>query len=197
MSIESILEEVEKDRLYYRRSDGGMTVGGGEPMMQHEFVSALFRECQRLSIPTAVETSGFAQWTSIQEVLKSVDLVYFDLKHMNSGKHVAYTGVPNELILENAKRIVSNHICDIVIRIPVIPGYNDSHENMKNTAEFAVSLGSIKEVELLGYHRFGERKYEWLKRPYELKGILPPSQDHLTELARIFTENGLEVRTTR
>lgn len=193
VTVNEILEEVEKDRLFYRRSDGGVTIGGGEPTMQAQFVANVLRECQRLNLHTAIETSGFAKWDHLKTVLEHVDLVYFDIKHMDPNEHLKLTGASNEIILQNAKRVADSRTA-MIIRIPIIPGYNDSKDNMEATAQFIADL-EVNRVELLAYHRLGEHKYEWNGKEYQLKGLQPPALEHMSELERIYVGHGLSLES--
>ena len=141
ISFEELYQDVNKDSPFYRRSNGGVTVGGGEPTMQIEFVTAFLKRCKQTYIHTAIETCGYVKWDNMENLLKYVDLVYIDIKHMDPKVHKEITGVSNELILENAKKISA--IKSMIIRIPVIPGCNDSDDNIAVTARFAFDLGKI------------------------------------------------------
>jgi pyruvate formate lyase activating enzyme len=195
VTVSEVLEEIEKDRLFYRRSNGGVTIGGGEPTMQAEFVASVLRECHRLNLHTAIETSGFAKWDSLKRVLEHTDLVYFDIKHMNLNEHIKLTGASNEIILQNARRVADSKT-PMIIRVPIIPGYNDSKDNMQSTARFIVDLG-VKRVELLAYHRLGEHKYEWTGKEYQLKGLEPPIREHMIELEKTYVSNGINLESSR
>jgi pyruvate formate lyase activating enzyme len=193
VTVDEVLEEVEKDRLFYRRSDGGVTIGGGEPTMQPKFVANVLRKCQRLNVHTAIETSGFAKWDHLETVLKHVDLVYFDIKHMDPNEHLKLTGASNALILQNAKKVADSKTL-MIIRVPVIPGHNDSKSNMESTAQFIAGLG-VNRVELLAYHRLGEHKYQWIGKKYQLEGLEPPVREHMIELASVYARHGLTVES--
>lgn len=192
MTVSEVVAEVEKDRLFYRSSGGGVTISGGEPMMQHEFVARLLKKCRELSIHTAVETCGYADWNEMEKVLRHLDLVLYDIKHMDSDMHAKLTGVSNETILQNAVRIAKINV-PMIIRVPIIPGSNDSEENIESTAKFVAALGRVDTIELLGYHRLGEPKYEWLEKEYSMKDVSPPTREHLERLARIAARYGLRV----
>lgn len=182
--VEELLQDIARDAPFYRRSEGGITVGGGEPTMQHEFVTELFRRVKRQFIHTAVETCGYAKWEHLQNLLGPVDLVYFDIKHMDSSVHKRLTGVSNELILGNARMVSSMH--PTIIRISVVPGCNDSDDNILATARFASGLGeNLVRVELLPYHGLGAHTYRRLKRKYQLEDVEPPRDGHMERLRGI------------
>lgn len=191
MTVDEVMAEVEKDRAFYRRSGGGVTVGGGEPLAQHEFAAELLEAAQRAYLHTALETCGHGPWDHLEAVLKHVDLLQFDLKHMDHRKHQELTGQSNEMILGNLKRVLSVKAPqDVIIRIPVVPGYNDSVENIRETAGFVAGLG-FEQAELVPYHRLGVSKYAQYGLVYPLAGCDPPSQMHLDELREIVKESGL------
>ena len=193
MTVEELFLEVKKDSSFYRRSNGGVTVGGGEPMMQHEFVIEFLKECKQRYINTAIETCGYVKWDYLEKLLKYLDLVYFDIKHMDDVTHKELTGLSNELILENAKR--ASAVRPMIIRIPVVPGYNDSDDNIVATARFATELGdNIKRTELLPYHNFGTQTYRQLGRGYKLKDVEPPSDSHMKRLKEIVESCGVSAQ---
>ena len=160
MSVEQVMEEVLKDKLFYVNSQGGLTVSGGEPMSQPNFVQALFMAAKKENIHTALDTCGHAPWEHYEKVLPYTDLVLFDLKNMDKAKHRLYAGADNKLILANAKKIAALG-SKIRIRIPVIPGSNDTKENWEKTAEFIKNLGkAVQGVDILPYHPFVGGKYK-------------------------------------
>ncbi|MBC7189169.1 glycyl-radical enzyme activating protein [Candidatus Aerophobetes bacterium] len=191
MTVDEVMKEVEKDLLFYFSSKGGVTVSGGEPLMQAEFVAMLLKKCREKGIHTAIETCGYGKWEDFEKILKYTDLVLYDIKHIDTQKHRELTGAGNELILENARKI-SNLNIEMIIRVPVIPGCNDSPENMKAIATLAKSL-KVKEVHLLPYHRLGESKYERLGRKYRLKGLSSLDKNDLSEHKKIIESYNLKV----
>jgi len=176
---EELWKEVKKDTLLYRNSKGGVTLSGGEPAGQPRFAAEFLKFCKERGIHTTLDTCGFSDQENLREILKYVDLVLFDLKCMDPEKHKMFTGVDNQLILQNAEMIASYHGVAMVIRVPVVPGYNDSEENMRATAQFIKKIGA-KRVELLPYHRLGAGKYESLGVKYRLDDVSPPSKSYLT-----------------
>jgi pyruvate formate lyase activating enzyme len=193
ISVQEVFRDIKGDGIFYKRSDGGMTLTGGEPLFQPLFSRNLLTICRQAEIHTAIETCGYADWEIFKDILQQVDLVLFDLKHMSSDKHREYTGVPNELILDNARRIYHELKIPIWARIPVIPGYNDSVQNINATAKFVANeLGTSVPVHILAYHRLGESKYERLFREGNHVSIAPPADEHMLELQRIMISYGLE-----
>lgn len=167
-----ILEELEKDSIVFRNSNGGITIGGGEPICQPEFVASLLRDARQLNFRTAMESCGYGEWDKIKGIYPHLDELFMDIKCMDPKKHKELTGVSNELILENAKRINQLGLnMKITFRVPLIPGYNDTKNNIENTVRFINSLKTNAQLEILEYHRLGEDKFKWMDREYELKDI--------------------------
>ena len=192
-TVEELYSEIMKDSPFFRRSNGGVTVGGGEPTMQPEFVSTLLNKFKKTFIHTALETCGYAKWEHLEKILEHIDLLYFDIKHMDPLEHKKITGIPNEIILENVKKAAK--MKPIIIRIPLIPGLNDSEENLLNTARFAAGLGeNLLRIELLPYHKFGTGTYSQLGREYKLKNLEPPSEEYMNKLKKIIESCGVKVQ---
>lgn len=197
MSVEEVLVEIEKDRSFYRRSGGGVTIGGGEPLVQYGFAANLLEAAGDEYIHTAIETTGHAKWEYFETVLRHVDLLQIDLKHMDPEKHKSLTGLSNELILDNLKKVLSvKEPQDVIIRIPVVPGCNDSHENIKETAKFVSDTG-YTQIELMPYHRMGVSKYSQYGMVYPLAGDEPGPQKDLEALKHIVEGFGLREMTGR
>lgn len=194
MTVAEVMERVEKDRPYYRKSGGGLTVSGGEAMSQFPFLLALLRENRQRGLTSCLDTTGYARWERYEEILPFVDLFLYDLKHMDSDVHRTLTGVPNELILENAKRLAAGGAF-LQIRIPIVPGYNDSEENLRATSAFCAEIASsVEVVQILPYHRLGMAKYERLQKKYELESIVPPTDDHMQWCKGLIESYGLPVK---
>jgi len=192
-TIEQLFQELMKDNNFYRRSNGGVTIGGGEATMQPEYVTALLKKCKQMFVHTAMETCGYVKWEQLEKILEHIDLLYFDIKHMDSRIHEEITGVPNELILENARK--ASEMRPIIIRIPLIPGLTDSEENLLKTAKFASELGeNLLRIELLPYHKFGTGTYEQLGREYKLKDVETPSEEYMNKLKKIVESCGVKVQ---
>ena len=184
VTVEEVLGEVLRDRPYYRRSGGGLTLSGGESLMQPDFAEALLKACHDKGINTAIETTGFAEPAVIERILPHLDLVLMDIKHINSRKHEEFTTRPNEKILANA-RLIAKKVKELIIRVPVIPGFNDTAEEISDIASFAASLTGVTEIHLLPYHRMGRDKYEGLGRPYPMGDLPSPTAEKMAELKRV------------
>jgi pyruvate formate lyase activating enzyme len=191
MQAGEVFEEVMKDCAFYRRGGGGVTLSGGEPLMQPEFSAAVLALCKEQFIHTAVETCGHADDGALETVLRFADLVLLDLKQMDPGTHERVTGVDNLAILRNARHI-SEMGKDLIVRIPVIPGVNDSMDNIRAAMDFVAGLPTVRRVDVLPYHRFGEGKYEALGITYPLEGALPPDAEFLSDVMKVVSSYGVE-----
>lgn len=181
MTVSEVLAVVKKDKLFYDGSGGGMTVSGGEALAHPEFSANLLAAARAEGIHTAIETSCFAPRETIDLVFAHVALALLDVKHMDSAAHRRLTGVPNERILDNIRHIHDDLHVPVILRVPTVPGYNDSAENIGRVAAFAASMGADVSVNLLPYHRLGDSKSESLGRPRDL-GIEVPSAEHMEAL---------------
>ncbi len=190
MTIDECMVEIMSDLPFYQNSGGGVTLSGGEPLRASNFVSRLLKRCKDEGLHTAIETSGFAKWDLFSEVLKYTDLVLYDVKHTDSGKHLEGTGVNNELILRNLAKAAKTN--EIWIRIPLVAGYNDAKDNIAHVALLAKDLG-IKRISLLPYHAGGESKCAQLGMDYAMPGAVTPTDEAIKELALMGRELGLEV----
>lgn len=191
MSIDHIMNEIEKERVFFDQSGGGVTFSGGEPMLHHEFLIQLLDECGRRKIHRAIDTAGLVNTEILLEVAKRTDLFLYDLKMMDSEKHRKWVGVPNEKILENLKMLAATG-ANITIRIPLIGGINDDAENMEATAKLIVELsGEKKEVNLLPYHKIAPTKYQKLGRPEEFQLLEEPTKEAQMQAIAIFQEYGI------
>lgn len=184
VTVEEVMETVEKDRPYYNRSGGGLTLSGGESLCQPEFARDLLRAAGAVGINTAMESMGCAGWEVIEGILPYLDHYLMDIKHMDGGKHKRFTGRDNGLMLENAAKIAASGLTCLSIRVPVIPSFNDTVEEVLDIARFADRLPGVEEIYLLPYHRLGQDKYEGLGRVYELPEIRPPEPPHMERLKR-------------
>ncbi len=193
MAVAEVVAEVEKDGLFYEESGGGVTLSGGEPLVQPGFLFELLQACKRRQIHTALDTTGFAPQDVLDTVSDYVDLFLYDLKLMDDRKHRQFTGVSNELILSNLQTL-SLQGRPITVRLPLlISGINDDEENIRRTGEFVASLAYPCPVDILLYHQGGTPKYAKLDRAYRLGEARPPAGERAAELARILAEFGLEV----
>ena len=184
VTVREMIELVEKDRPYYYRSGGGMTLSGGECLCQPQFARDLLRAAKERGINTAIESMACVPWKNIEMVLPYLDTYLMDIKHTNQAKHEQFTGKPNGLALENARKVALSGQTNLVIRVPVVPTFNDSVEEIKSIASFASTLPGVKKIHLLPYHRLGQDKYDWLGREYKLPEILPPEPEHMELLKK-------------
>jgi pyruvate formate lyase activating enzyme len=192
MTVDQVMSEVERDRVFYEQSGGGVTFSGGEPLAQPEFLLSLLEACKRVGLRTAVDSSGFAPWTVLDEIRPLVDLFLYDLKFMEDTNHLRWTGVSNETILSNLRQL-SELRQPVLVRIPVIPGINDDEENIKQSGAFLAARPSVPRVELLPYHNIAEAKYAGLGVEYNLRTIHAPNQEQMEKCAAILTGFGLQV----
>jgi pyruvate formate lyase activating enzyme len=196
MTAAQVLDEVEKDSPFYWNTGGGITLSGGEPTMQAAFSSAILKGCRERSINTAMETCGYATWDTLSEMLRDLDILYIDIKHMSSTAHEQLTAKSNVTILENIRRAAASFPdLPITIRIPIVPGINDSDDNIGETAQFVRNLGPGRKIELLPYHRLGIPNYEILNRHYSLPNLQPPTEDRLRTLEGLVRSFGAEIAT--
>ncbi len=191
-TIEEVFEAVAADAIFYRNSGGGVTLSGGEPLAQPEFAAELLRKCREAGFHTALDTCGYASWEIAKRVLGFVDLVLFDFKHMDPETHKKYTGVSNILILENARRIHHELAIPMLARMALIPGFNDSVDNLEAAARFiAGELSADIPIHLLPYHRFGEGKWQQLDRGGDTMTFETPGIDHVEACRQILASHGL------
>ncbi len=193
VTVREVFDAVRADMPYYKRSGGGVTLSGGEALCQPDFAVALLKACKEYGMDTAMESTGIADYSVISRYLPYLDHYLMDIKHMNSAKHKAFTTVPNEKILENAKRIARD-AAHLIIRTPVIPTFNDTAEEIGAIAEFAASLEGVSEMHLLPYHQMGTDKYAGLGREYLLPDLVPPSKEHMDMLREVVRSKGLRTQ---
>jgi pyruvate formate lyase activating enzyme len=166
VTVDEVMQEIMRSAPFYTRSGGGLTVSGGEPTVQWEFLNCILIKAKQKYVHTAIETCGYVTDRKILEcILPNVDLFLFDIKCIDESKHKHYTGVSNEIILENA-RYISSENKSLIIRIPVIPGFNDCRDEIEDIVRFCLKLGSVLEINLLPYHELGRSKYGMLDREY-------------------------------
>ena len=190
VTVDDVFKEVSRDKSFYEGSEGGVTVSGGEPLQQADFVAALFKSCHQAGIGTCLDTCGYAATDKLKEVLAFTDYVLYDVKHMNAEFHKQVTGVHNDIILDNA-RVIAESGVQVLYRIPLIKDVNDTKENITNTAQFMKSLGNNASIELLPYHRLGIGKYQTLDKFYPGEDFTTPSPEELEPVRRIFEEYGI------
>ncbi|HIT85478.1 MAG TPA: glycyl-radical enzyme activating protein [Candidatus Ornithomonoglobus intestinigallinarum] len=182
VTVADVMDVVRQDSFYYMRSGGGLTLSGGESLLQPEFAVDLLRASHDMGINTAMETTAIAKWDIIEKFLPHLDYMLLDIKHMNSEKHKAFTTQPNERILENAVKIAESGMTNLTIRVPVIPTFNHTPEEIRDIASFAASLKGVTRLHLLPYHRLGQGKYDGLGREYLMRHIEPMTNEYVNSL---------------
>jgi pyruvate formate lyase activating enzyme len=195
MTVEEVMAEVQKEMPFFRRSGGGVTLGGGEPLFQPDFAYAILRACREQNIHTAIETCGHTQWESLENLADVTDLFLYDLKHIDPSRHKALTGADNELVLDNLRRLSALHL-ELIIRYPLVPTCNDSESDIRALIRFVNETENINKIELLPYHRFGESKYAMLSRRYPLEGLKTPPRDRIDSVLETIQSSGLECELT-
>ena len=194
-SCQQLIKEIEKDDVFYFHSDGGVTISGGEPLIQLDFVKAVLSGCRERGIHTAIETSGHVPWVNFGEILPLIDAILIDIKIYDSKRHKELTGHGNERIISNIKRIdQSDFPVDLYIRIPLVPGINDSDENLLATAVFCKELKKFKELHILPYHRLGVASYRFLNLNYPLQKIESPNIEMIEAKVARLKQEGIEVK---
>lgn len=191
VGVEETVVELERDRPFFEQSGGGVTISGGEPLLQPEFVLELLSELRRRGIRTAVDTAGYAGWSALHRVASLADLFLYDLKAFDSDLHESGTGRPNQLILENLVRLAEGRT-PIWVRIPLVPGFNDAPSELAAMADWVARCRSVVRIELLGYHRLGEGKWVRLGFPRP-RLVNPPSADALRFAASVLGASGKPV----
>lgn len=193
MTVAEVMAEIERDLTFYDESGGGVTFSGGEPLLQRDFLLDLLKSCRQQQIHTAVDTSGFAAWDTLERLRGYVDLFLYDLKVMDETRHREFTGVSNQLILANLVALAERgHRLNL--RVAIIPGLNDDDDNLRRTAEFAATLPQQPSISILPYHHTALDKYNRLHKAYALAEIRPPSAERMAEIAGVFRNFGLVVK---
>jgi pyruvate formate lyase activating enzyme len=190
-STEQLLELIERQRIFYRFSGGGITFSGGEATLQAEVLRDMTYRLYDKGIDLALETSGCFEFDEVKDILEKQSLIFIDIKHMDSSRHREYTGAGNEKILENASRLSELRV-PAVVRIPVIDGVNSDAENIRRTAQFVKANMAEPQIELLPYHSFGDKKYEALGLPKPSEVFKAPASERLEVLNRIIAAEGVE-----
>lgn len=198
MTVAKVIDTVGRDASYYRRTNGGMTLSGGEPLMQWQFALKLLQEAKRRGLHTALDTTGYTDWEILDEILNFTDLVLYDVKHPNSARHREATGVPNERILDNLRKTVAKPGLKVWVRHPVIPQFSDSEEELEELCKLILTLKpSVEKLSLLPYHKFGELKYAAMGKVYPWKGIPIISDERIGELKKLVESHGIKVDVGR
>jgi len=204
MTVDEVLEEVLRDRAFYATSGGGVTLSGGEPLLQREFTLAILERSKAEGLHTAIETAANCRWDHLAELLPVTDLIMMDIKHMDADKHRAATGVSNGRILDNARRLAQTDK-PIIFRVPVVPTVNDEPEQVAAIARFVRSLVEARSddgrcaaadisLELLPFHRLATDKYRSLDMEYRAHGLETPTREHMAELVEVARAHSVTVR---
>ena len=194
VTVAEALVEMERDRVFFDESGGGITFSGGEPLMQLDFLMELLPEIKKRNIHVTLDTSGFVSFRDLERVSDQVDLFLYDLKIMDDEKHKEYTGVSNRIILENLRELTERGK-PTAVRIPLISGVNDDDQSIQSLTEYLQSLKNIKHISLLPYHSGGCEKYRNLKKEDSLKTFQPPSGMRIDEIGKLLIEAGFSVKT--
>lgn len=192
MTVEEVMNVIERDEVFYETSEGGVTFSGGEPLYQPDFLKELAKACKVKGYHVAVDTSGFTYWSNIEKIVNYVDLFLFDIKGVNNETHKKYVGVSNELILENLKKLDKKNV-DIFIRMPLAKDINDSDEDIKLALDLFRNLKNIKQVNLLEYHSMGMEKYSRIGKEYELTGKEKPTPERIEAIKTMFEKENYKV----
>ena len=195
MSVDEVFEVVERDVDFYRDSGGGVTLSGGEVLLQPGFALALLKRCKEAGFHTTVDTAGQGDTEGLKSLLPYVDLVYFDIKHIDPKIHRAQAGRTNETILRNFEEVAASGV-PFVVRVPVVPGFNDSSDAISDIADLVATTSPGATVHLLPYHRYGQQKYDMLGLDYELAAADTPSQDFMKAACEIVNAKGLACKVT-
>jgi len=193
MTVDEVMEEVLRDRIFYELSSGGVTLSGGDPVFQHDFSLAILERSKAEGLHTAIETSANCSWKVMSKFLPVTDLVMMDIKHLSLTRHLETTGASNEKILDNALRLAQTGK-PLIIRVPVIPTVNDVPEEIEGIALFVRAFPNLQHLELLPFHRLGEGKYRALGLDYRASYLKTPTKEKMNQLAARASECGVEVR---
>ena len=192
---EDLLDIVRKDSVFIEESGGGVTFSGGEPLVQSKFLSEALKVFRDEAIHTVVDTSGYASRSIVDSIIPLTDLFLFDIKHLDPLRHKKYTGVSNELIMDNYKHILERGKT-VIIRIPIIPGFNDDTDQLEALRGFVANRqgGNIQRVDLLPYHRIGSSKYRKFRLEYKMHDVEQPSTERMNEIRDFFAASGVSVK---
>ena len=193
MSVEEVLAEAEKDRVFYEQSGGGVTLSGGDPSVQSAFAEALLEGCRQRGLRTAVDTAGSSRNGTLERLAAKTDLILFDLKLIDYARHREFTGVSNVSILDNLKRLAASRT-EVWVRVPLMRGVNDDEDNIGRTIAFLAELGTVRRVGLLPYHSGGLEKARRLGKEKDFRRFEPPSEERLAAIEAAFRKAGFDVR---
>lgn len=193
VDVKELMVEILQDKVFFDESEGGVTFSGGEPLMQHKDLIDILKLCGENGLHRTIDTSGYASEKVISEVAEHSDLFLYDLKNMDPSKHKEFTGVDNCVILENADTLL-NLGKEVIFRVPLVPGINDSEEELKSYVKFFEKRADrVKEVHILPYHKIGSDKYRRLDMEYRLGSLLEPSKEQINFVKKEFETSGIQV----
>jgi pyruvate formate lyase activating enzyme len=193
MTVDQVVAEVERDRVFFEQSGGGVTLSGGDPLVQSAFAEAVLAACRSRGLNTAIDTAGLASNGALERLARQADLVLFDLKVMDAETHEAFTGVSNAAILDNITRLVAAGR-EVWVRVPIVPGVNDGDENIRRTIAFLRALGKVRQIGLLPYHAGGLDKARRIGKDGRFAKFESPSEGRLAAIEAAFKDAGFDVR---
>ena len=195
VSAHRIIQEIEKDLIFFDESGGGVTFSGGEPLVQHKFLMTLLNKCREREIHTAVDTSGHAPWPVMEKIAGTADLILFDIKPISRDLHTRTTGVSNQTILNNLENLKLLHggRADIRLRLPLIPDITDTRENIDACLDFLLNLTIFRKMDILPFHKAGEAKYDGLGMKNQMAEARPIDQEKIESIKKLFERNGFNV----
>jgi len=202
-TVDEIIDIIKRDSPFYGESCGGVTIGGGEMLLQPAFVCEVLRRCREYGINTAIETSGYGSWEWLSKIAELCDIIHYDIKEIDPQRHMHFTGVDNFLILENLKNLNAllsaiRPMPRLILRLPLVEGYNLTEKYIEKTADYILSnLNNYNLVELLPFHNFGEQKYKKLGMPYELMGKPNANPEEISKCADILAKKGVSVKISQ
>lgn len=191
--VDELISEIEKDRMFYEESGGGVTFSGGEPMLQISFLQSVLTECKKKDLNTAIDTTGYAPFEEFEKIYDVTDVFLYDLKLMNSRQHLYYCNTPNDLIHENLKKL-SSLGNKIILRIPIIPTITDTKENITSMIELIGRLKHIREIDLLPFHNTAKSKYDRMKKLNKVSDLVAPSDERMNELKNKFAQFNIPIK---
>jgi pyruvate formate lyase activating enzyme len=194
-NTDTILEILEKEKVFINQSKGGVTFSGGEPMLQFEFLLEALKACKNNGYHTAVDTSGYSSLQNYNSIIPYTDLFLFDIKHLDDAKHIESAGVSNIGILDNYRLLLKSGK-ELMVRIPVIPGINDDPVHIEKLREFLTTTktDSLTRINLLPFHKIGSSKYKRFNIPYRMNGVEPPSKEKMQMMKEFFMKTGIKVK---
>ena len=194
MTPEEVVSETAKDEIFFYHSGGGVTISGGEPLLQPEFCETVLRECKKLGINTAMETCASGGYEVLERLLPHLDAVYADIKLMDDKEHIKWTGESNKTVLDNIIRMSRNYSGSLRIRLPLVPTVNMDENSIRAAAEFCQKLSKLDFVEFLPYHRLGLETYRKLGRENLLAGVMPPGREDMEKARAVFSRNAPDIK---